>query len=73
MKIWSAYGKLANAESAKNTRVVFQRTDGSKLVLSAESMGSTRAMGRGSGRGEGARQRMRRLFSDAVANALARE
>ena len=69
----SAYGKLANAESAKNTRVVFQRTDGSKLVLSAESMWKHEGDKQGSGRGEGARQRMRRLFSDAVANVLARE
>jgi hypothetical protein len=69
----AAYGKLTKDPSASKTRVTFERTDGSKLTLSAESMWKSQGDKEGSGRGEGASRRMRRLFSDAVASVLARD
>lgn len=63
---------LANAKDAKETRVTFQREDGSKFTLSAESMWKTRGDKEGSGKGENAQVRAKRLFADAVASVLAR-
>ncbi len=69
----AAYGKLTKDPSASRTRVTFQRTDGTKFTLSAESMWKAQGTKEGSGKGENADKRMRRLFSDAVASVLARE
>lgn len=69
----AAYGKLTKDPSASKTRVTFQRTDGTKFTLSAESMWKAQGDKEGSGKGENADKRMRRLFSDAVASVLARE
>jgi hypothetical protein len=66
------YAKLDKDPSAKATRVTFQRTDGTKFTLSAESMWKTQGTKEGSGQGEGQRQRALRLFKDAVASVLAR-
>jgi hypothetical protein len=63
---------LADAKDAKETRVTFQREDGSKFTLSAESMWKTRGDKEGSGKGENAQVRAKRLFADAVASVLAR-
>lgn len=67
------YGKLTKDPTASKTRVTFQRTDGTKFTLSAESMWKAQGDKEGSGKGENADKRMRRLFSDAVASVLARE
>lgn len=69
----AAYGKLTKDPTASKTRVTFQRTDGTKFTLSAESMWKAQGDKEGSGKGENADKRMRRLFSDAVASVLARE
>lgn len=69
----AAYGKLTKDPTAGKTRVTFQRTDGTKFTLSAESMWKAQGDKEGSGKGENADKRMRRLFSDAVASVLARE
>ena len=63
---------LADAKDAKETRVTFQREDGSKFTLSAESMWKTLGAKEGSGKGENAQARAKRLFADAVASVLAR-
>lgn len=63
---------LADAKDAKETRVTFQREDGSKFTLSAESMWKTMGDKEGSGKGENAQARAKRLFADAVASVLAR-
>jgi hypothetical protein len=63
---------LADAKDAKETRVTFQRTDGKKFTLSAESMWKTMGDKEGSGKGENAKKRAKRLFADAVASVLAR-
>lgn len=63
---------LADAKDAKETRVTFQREDGSKFTLSAESMWKTLGDKEGSGKGENAQARAKRLFADAVASVLAR-
>lgn len=63
---------LADAKDAKDTRVTFQREDGSKFTLSAESMWKTQGDKEGSGRGENAQARAKRLFADAAAAVLAR-
>lgn len=57
------------------SRVTFKRTDGTKLMLSAESMWKTfgdKAKGETSGGKEGDTARARRLFNEAVASVLAR-
>lgn len=63
---------LADAKDAKETRVTFQREDGSKFTLSAESMWKTLGDKEGSGKGENAQARAKRLFADAAASVLAR-
>lgn len=63
---------LAGAKNAKETRVTFQREDGSKFTLSAESMWKTMGDKEGSGKGENMPARAKRLFADAVASVLAR-
>ncbi|GIV03844.1 MAG: hypothetical protein KatS3mg015_2674 [Fimbriimonadales bacterium] len=63
---------LVDAKDAKETRVTFQREDGSKFTLSAESMWKTMGDKEGSGKGENAQARAKRLFADAVASVLAR-
>lgn len=63
---------LADAKDAKETRVTFQREDGSKFTLSAESMWKTLGDEEGSGKGENAQARAKRLFADAAASVLAR-
>jgi len=63
---------LVDAKDAKETRVTFQREDGSKFTLSAESMWKTMGDKEGSGEGENAQTRAKRLFADAVASVLAR-
>lgn len=68
----SKMATLADVKDAKDTRVTFQRTDGSKFTLSAESMWKTRGDREGSGKGENAQVRAKRLFADAVASVLAR-
>lgn len=58
------------------SRVTFKRTDGTKLMLSAESMWKTfgdKTKGETSGGKEGDTARARRLFKEAVASVLARE
>jgi len=58
------------------SRVTFKRTDGTKLMLSAESMWKTfgdKTKGDTSGGKEGDTARARRLFKEAVASVLARE
>ena len=69
----AAYGKLTKDPSASKTRVTFQRTDGTKFTLSAESMWKTQGDKEGSGKGENADKRMRRLFADAVVSVLNRD
>lgn len=57
------------------SRVTFKRTDGTKLMLSAESMWKTfgdKTKGETSGGKEGDTARARRLFKEAVASVLAR-
>ena len=57
------------------SRVTFKRTDGTKLMLSAESMWKTfgdKTKGETSGGKEGDTARARRLFNEAVASVLAR-
>lgn len=57
------------------SRVTFKRTDGTKLMLSAESMWKTfgdKSKGETSGGKEGDTARARRLFNEAVASVLAR-
>ena len=63
---------LVDAKDAKETRVTFQREDGSKFTLSAESMWKTLGDKEGSGKGENAQARAKRLFADAAASVLAR-
>ena len=63
---------LADVKDAKETRVTFQREDGSKFTLSAESMWKTLGDKEGSGKGENAQARAKRLFADAAASVLAR-
>ncbi|MGD9872137.1 MAG: hypothetical protein AB7S63_13965, partial [Thauera sp.] len=63
---------LADVKDAKETRVTFQREDGSKFTLSAESMWKTLGDKEGPGHGENAQVRARRLFADAAASVLAR-
>ncbi len=58
------------------SRVTFKRTDGTKLMLSAESMWKTfgdNQKGETKGGSEGDTARARRLFKEAVASVLARE
>lgn len=58
------------------SRVTFKRTDGTKLMLSAESMWKTfgdKSKGATSGGTEGDTARARRLFNEAVASVLARD
>lgn len=68
---------LAKYASKKGaSRVTFKRTDGTKLMLSAESMWKTfgdKTKGDTSGGKEGDTARARRLFKEAVASVLARE
>ena len=66
------YGQLADHGDARDTHIVFQRKDGTKLKLSAESMWGARGKKEGSGKGERADSRAKRLFADAVASVLAR-
>ena len=57
------------------SRVTFKRTDGTKLMLSAESMWKTfgdKTKGGTAGGKEGDTARARRLFNEAVASVLAR-
>lgn len=57
------------------SRVTFKRTDGTKLMLSAESMWKTfgdKTKGDTAGGKEGDTARARRLFNEAVASVLAR-
>ena len=57
------------------SRVTFKRTDGTKLMLSAESMWKTfgdKTKGDTAGGEEGNTARARRLFNEAVASVLAR-
>lgn len=63
---------LAEVPEAKDTRVTFQRTDGSTFTLSAESMWKTQGDKEGPGKGESAKARAKRLFADAAASVLAR-
>lgn len=66
--------KYARKKSA--SRVTFKRTDGTKLMLSAESMWKTfgdNQKGKEKGGSEGDTARARRLFKEAVASVLARE
>ncbi|HNG17163.1 MAG TPA: hypothetical protein PLG53_15345, partial [Accumulibacter sp.] len=65
--------KYARKKSA--SRVTFKRTDGTKLMLSAESMWKTfgdKTKGETSGGKEGYTERARRLFYEAVASVQAR-
>ena len=66
------YANLAESGDARNTQIVFQRKDGTKLKLSAESMWGARGKKEGSGKGERADSRAKRLFYDAVSSVLAR-
>lgn len=63
---------LADNKAIDATRITFQREDGSKFSLSAESMWKTLGDKEGSGKGENAQVRAKRLFADAVASVLAR-
>lgn len=68
----AAYARLANVKEAKNTRITFNRADGTKLLLSAESMWKAQGDKEGSGKGEATKSRAKRLFAEAVARVLAR-
>ena len=63
---------IAHNNEIDATRVTFQRVDGSKFSLSAESMWKAQGDKEGSGKGENVRSRAKRLFADAVASVLAR-
>lgn len=69
----SKYALLTGAKDANNTRITFTKTDGKKVMLSAESMWKTRGDIEGSGGGERGDYRKQRLFRDAVASVLARD
>lgn len=66
----SNYGKLA--KGAEGTGITFDKTDGSKLRLSAESMWKSEGDAQGTGGGERTSERQTRLFSDALNKVLDR-
>lgn len=67
----SAEIKEAN-DLIDKTRITFQRTDGTKLALSAESMWKSQGDLEGSGGGESNPKRIQRLFKEALAAVLER-
>jgi hypothetical protein len=71
------YSLLTGAKDAKDTRITFQKKDGSKLMLSAESMWKSRGDAEldkeGAGKRENLQTRKHRLFNEAVASVLNRD
>lgn len=70
------FSKLIGAEGSERTRVAFVRHDGSRVLLSAESMWKSQGdkeKSEGTSGGESEVARRRRLFAEAVASVLARD